>query len=61
MYKGVRVQLDELTPVSSNCTLNVFANNVHRTTYGFHSNDWEDASMAHMRGSRKEREVEEPE
>ena len=36
---------DDTDPNSSNCTLNAFANQVHRTRYDFHPYVWEIANM----------------
>jgi hypothetical protein len=36
---------DDTDPNSSNCTLNAFANQIHRTRYRFHPYAWEIANM----------------
>lgn len=39
------VQPDDTDPNSSNCLLNAFANQIHRTRYNFHPYVWEIANM----------------
>lgn len=39
------VRPDDTDPNSSNCTLNAYANHIHRKRYGFHPYVWEIANM----------------